>query len=374
MKEICFSDAASSVASDVISSRSLTKAPRKRSYEIHSRWVFLTYAQCGLKLKGDFELAFMKRLGRIGYGHGKYYGCLEHHSEEKSVIHYHVLVNFGKQPSWTLPAARKFLRVEGDRETYSLNIVTPSRGQKINNFIQNHVLYVEKYGDVFGVRPLVGESLREEKKRKWAAVSDEKSVVAKLQKVKDEFPDTFYKCFNSIQSAVKYEHRDDDVSEAFQMPSFVDTSRFVVPDEVLEWEFQNLVCPQGGRRKSLLIVGESRTGKSTLAQYLASRYGVFSEFDTEWNMDAYRKGHVCAVFHDIRKPFPYWKAVFECQPFFTAHGRYASTRELVWNVPSIWVCDREDDPRDWGEAERRCISQNSVVYEIPSGHSFVHQR
>ncbi|KAJ8063353.1 hypothetical protein OCU04_008581 [Sclerotinia nivalis] len=368
MDEIIFSDAISIAPSDVSSSRSSARSSRKRTYEIHSRWVFLTYAQSNVQSKSDFELLFMQMLSRIGYD-GSYYGCLEHHQDDNPGIHYHVLVHFGKQPSWTLSTARKYLCVEDDGESHSLNIV--SRGQKINNFIENHVSYVEKYGDTFGVRPLVGEGRREEKKRKWEAVSAEKTTVSKLQKVKEEFPDSYYKCFNSIQSAVKYEHRGEDAYEAFELPSYIDTSRFVVPEVILQWEVENLMMPEPGRRKSLLIIGESRTGKSTLAQFIASRYGVFSEFDTEWDLNGFREGQVCAVFHDIQKGFPHWKSVFGCQASVTVHEWYAATRRMRWDVPSIWVCNRDDDPRDWGDAQRRYISGNAVVYEVGFGETLV---
>lgn len=128
-----------------------------------------------------------------------------------------------------------------------------------------------------------------------------------------------------------------------------------------------------GAASESLIVGETRTAKSSLAEYLVSKHGIFSTFDTEWDIQGFKEGHACAVFHDMGKGFPYWKAVFGCQRFVTVHGRYERTRKLRWNVPSIWVCTYEDDPREWADEKRHYITQNAVIYEIPRGESlYVH--
>lgn len=335
---------------------------------LHQRWVFLTYARCSLEVKEEFEESFNDMLQRNELLGATYYGCQEPHKVKG--IHYHVLVNLGKQVNWSFKFARECFRVDGN-DCESLHISTVRPGQSIGQFIAREVRYIEKLEGaiVFGERPVSTVEKQLERKRKWEEIGAQPTAAEKLAKVKAEFPDAFYKSFNNVRSAVEYEHQNEDFYEAFELPNYVRPENFRVPQVIVDWEFDNLIAPKPGRRKSLLIVGDTRTGKSSLAQFIASCYGVFSEFDTEWDLHGYREGHMCAVFHDIQKGFRYWKGVFGCQPFITVHARYAPTRKLKWNVPSIWVCNYEDDPRNWDDSMRSYIEGNAVVYEVPRGTS-----
>lgn len=349
----------------VVSSRT-SIASSKAEAAIHCRTVFLTYAQCSLENKDEFAAMFNEMLERNKLSKATYYGCREPH--RVNGIHYHVLLNFGEQVNWSFSTARKCLTVPGNM-CDSLNIVTRRRGQNYQDFVVNHVKYCEKIegGDLFGERPKMSADIAAERKRKWEEIGRERNAASKLAKCKELLPDKFYCSFNNIKGAVEFEHQNEEVYERFELPSYINPSNFRVPLEICQWEFDNLIHPKPGRRQSLIIVGNSRTGKSCLAEYIASQHGVFSSFDTEWDLAAYRDGIVCSVFHDLKKDFPYWKAVIGCQPFLTAHGRYKATRRLKWNVPSIITCTYNEDIRDWGEHVRSYIEQNSVVYEIPIG-------
>lgn len=131
----------------------------------------------------------------------------------------------------------------------------------------------------------------------------------------------------------------------------------------MKWERENLTAPRLVRPTSLLIVGPTRCGKSDLARYIAHRNGTFSEFDTEWHVNRYRNGHVCAVFDNMQKRFPYWKEVFGCEDVV-----HANRRTLQWGVPSIWVCEFGDQRR-WNRRMRKYIEDNAVVYEVPENTS-----
>jgi hypothetical protein len=297
-----------------------------------------------------------------------YYGCREHHETEG--IHYHVLLYSGKQLNWSFKFARTRFVVEGN-ECHSLHIVTPRPKQNLNQFIENHVRYCEKEkgGDCFGERPKFASEKIAERKRKWEEIGSQSSAADKLALLKKYFPPDYYKSFNNVRSAIEFEHQHEDFYEAYERPSYIKPENFRVPRVIVDWEFENLIAPRPGRRKSLLILGDTRTGKSSLAQHIASQYGVFSEFDTEWDLNGYKQGHMCAVFHDIHKGFRYWKGVFGCQVHVTVHGRYSPTKKLKWDVPSIWVCNYEEDPRNWDEKTCGYIEANAVIYEVPRGTS-----
>ncbi|CBF75158.1 predicted protein [Aspergillus nidulans FGSC A4] len=148
----------------------------------------------------------------------------------------------------------------------------------------------------------------------------------------------------------------------------IDVTRFVVPSGIYKWEVENFISPRPNRRQSLLMIGGSRTGKTSLAQHIVHSHGKISEFENEWNMDMFWPGQVCAFSH-MCNGFPYWKPIFGCQLYFNAHGRYLGKRRLDWVVPSVWVCNRDDDPRKWGDGHGHRIEQNAVVYEIPEGYA-----
>lgn len=94
---------------------------------VHGRHLFLTYTQCTIDGKDDFERAFKERLRDINMEDASYYGCREHHKE--TGIHYHVLVRFAKQPNWSFETARCWLEV-GDN---GVSIVIPRPKQNIAN-------------------------------------------------------------------------------------------------------------------------------------------------------------------------------------------------------------------------------------------------
>lgn len=103
-----------------LSSRSVLRGSKEA--KLHSRWVFLTYAQCSLEDKEVFERRFVDMLQRNGLSRAAYYGCRELHVDEG--IHYHVLLNLSSQVNWTFSRAREQFVVEGN-ECDSLHISTP---------------------------------------------------------------------------------------------------------------------------------------------------------------------------------------------------------------------------------------------------------
>lgn len=83
-------------------STSLSSAPTEA--RLRHRWVFLTYSQCSIESKDEFEKWFSYMLEQKDLKTATYYGCRENHETEG--IHYHVLVNLGKQPNWGSEHAR----------------------------------------------------------------------------------------------------------------------------------------------------------------------------------------------------------------------------------------------------------------------------
>lgn len=191
---------------------------------------------------------------------------------------------------------------------------------------------------------------------------------AELARVKRDNPERYYTEFLSLKRKIDHMYRNEDACEPFELPSYIRPERFQIPEVILAWERENLTAPRPVRPRSLLIVGPTRCGKSDLARYIAHRNGTFSEFtfsefDTKWYVNGYRNGHVCAVFDNVQRRFLYWREVLHCQNVVHAKGR-----RLQWGVPSIWVCEFEDQRR-WNRSMRECIEGNAVVYEVPENTS-----
>lgn len=235
----------------------LTSITESESGRFYGRWVLLTYSKCSIESKKKFEEMFVYSLEKREVDLVKYYGCRELH--EDGSVHYHVLVNVGKQLNWSYIYMRSMFTVDGN-DCQSLNFSPPRPKQNINLYVANVVGYIEKEsgGDCFGVRPLVGAQKAEDRKRKWEEIGEQSTAGRKMSKLKEFYPDVFYKNFNNLKSAIEHEHQDEDVYEAFELPSYIRPEMFRVPFEIVQWEFDNssLLIQGGGRVCSLLVTRE----------------------------------------------------------------------------------------------------------------------
>lgn len=116
----------------------------------------------------------------------------------------------------------------------------------------------------------------------------------------------------------------------------------------------------GIRGVSLLLWGESRTGKTLWARSLGNHAyfgGLFSleEFEYDENVDY-------AVFDDIQggfKYFPGYKSWLGQQTEFYSTDRYRKKKHIKWGKPCIWIMNEnpyeQDVDIDW--LEKNCIIQ-----------------
>lgn len=158
----------------------LTSVSGSQPDRFHGRWVLLTYAKCSIERKKDFEEMFVYSMAKRQVDLSKYYGCRELHAD--GTVHYHVLVNMGKQKNWSYIHMRSRFGVDGN-DCASLDF-SPPRDRNINRYVQEVVGHLEKEkgGDSFGVRPLVGAQKAEDRKRKWEEIGEESTASSKLAK------------------------------------------------------------------------------------------------------------------------------------------------------------------------------------------------
>ena len=60
----------------------------------------------------------------------------------------------------------------------------------------------------------------------------------------------------------------------------------------------------------------------------------------------------------------FWREVFGCQRSFDASDKYIEVRTLEWDVPCIWTCNEDLDPRKVEEVASYVSMSGSVVYEV----------
>ncbi|KAJ5168300.1 uncharacterized protein N7482_003894 [Penicillium canariense] len=153
---------------------------------LHRRWIFLTYSQCSLNSKDEFQAGFSDMLQGNKLEDTTFYGCREH--DDGKGTNYYVLVNLGKQVNWHFRFARSRFLVDGN-ECKSIDITTPRPKQSVQQFIEDRVLDCEnaKGGDCFGQRPKC-PSEKLERKRRCEEINEQPMAPVKLSKLKTAQP------------------------------------------------------------------------------------------------------------------------------------------------------------------------------------------
>lgn len=120
--------------------------------------------------------------------------------------------------------------------------------------------------------------------------------------------------------------------EPYASPSF----DFIGPEELRTWLSQARLGDDAdvGRRKSLILYGPTRTGKTVWARSL----GRHTYFHTMFNLREFDESAEYAVFDDLMggfESFKMYKAWLGAQKEFTVTDKYARKRKVLWGKPTI---------------------------------------
>ncbi|PWY71297.1 hypothetical protein BO83DRAFT_417894 [Aspergillus eucalypticola CBS 122712] len=182
---------------------------KKHSQKIHCRWIFLTYTDSSFEQEDDFVNGFRAMLERNSLASSTFFGCREDHTE--GGVLYHVLLHLGKQVNWKVSTAHRYL-VVSDNPHESINIITRYPEVKYPDFIHSHVEYCEQVAldDCFGICPNISAAQVARYTRKWVEVGQQPTKAAKRVKLIELLPHEYDRDFDSIESALDYEHRRED--------------------------------------------------------------------------------------------------------------------------------------------------------------------
>jgi hypothetical protein len=341
--------------------------------QVHCSYIFLTYARSSITTAKDFEDAVSRLILRLKKERSlqkadiRYYGCLERHADNEP--HFHLLLSFSKQVKWTLRSARdKFLLPENYNR--SVNIVVPERAQTTYTFVNNHVGYIRKTAtsrDIIGQAFVAAQEARKDRQRQFQFVFGGRTKKEKFERLMDVNPEVYLRNFISVEKCFNKMHPTEHEYSPYVPPSYIDTSRFVKPQAIIDWEYQNLIDPQPGRTKALILIGRSRVGKTEFANWLASVYDTFSLFEVDWDVKCFRRGHRLCVLHDML-PFNEARCILGCQRSFSAHGRYGETFRFEWAaVPSIWTFNEDNSIFTWPKkyaVHQDYILENAVIVYV----------
>ncbi|AXL65871.1 replication-associated protein [Spider associated circular virus 1] len=124
--------------------------------------------------------------------------------------------------------------------------------------------------------------------------------------------------------------------------------------------------PLVGRCLSLVLFGNSRTGKTLWARSLGSHVYTVGMVSGSELKKASNDDVKYAIFDDIRggiKFFPAFKEWLGAQAFVTVKELYREPALMRWGKPSIWISN--DDPRNYVEqSDRTWLEENCVFIEV----------
>lgn len=326
-------------------------------FVFNSRYVLLTYAQCG-DLDG---FRVMDRISELG---GECIVGRESHDD--GGLHLHVFCDFERKFR-----SRKtdVFDVGGFHPNVSKSYGTPEKGYD----------YAIKDGDV-----LCGGLARP------SGAGDGKTDSAWVQiaaaRDRDEFwrlcrelaPKALITSYTSLRAYADWEFRP--VVAEYESPRGA-IWKSGDCDGRDQWLAQSGISSErsGARRKSLILYGRSQTGKTSWARSLGKHIycvGLMSGAELKRSPDV-----EYAVFDDMRggmRFFHGWKEWLGCQPWVSVKELYREPKLVPWGKVGIFCCNR--DPRldmqaeksgffqedvDWLEENCMFIECNEKIVEFP---------
>nr|QCQ85240.1 replication-associated protein [Finch associated genomovirus 5] len=316
------------------------------SFTVNSRYVLLTYAQCGTGLD---PWRIVDRLSTLGAE------CIigrEHH--EDGGIHLHCFVDFG----------RKFRSRKADVfdvDAWHPNIA-PSKGTPEKGYD-----YAIKDGDVVAgglARPdRPSGSGHDTTHDKWTRITSATNREEFWDLCHELDPKSAATAFTQLSKYADWKFAPDPPD--YEHPSSITFTGGDV-DGRDDWLQQSRIgsgVPLLGKCKSLCLYGRSRTGKTLWARSLGAHIYCVGLVSGDECMKAPNVDY--AIFDDIRggmKFFPSFKEWLGAQAWVTVKRLYKEPALTKWGKPSIWLGN--SDPRvDMSHEDVQWMEDNCTFIE-----------
>lgn len=181
-----------------------------------------------------------------------------------------------------------------------------------------------------------------------------------FERMQAEFPDKLICHFSSVKSYADWQYREDPTP--YTPPDMI--CHCNNQDQLTGWVPNELRSDREGRRKSLILFGPTRFGKSLWARSL----GKHAYFPGLFMLDDLDESCTYAIFDDIAEGFkgvPCIKYWFGGQKEFVLTDKYRSKRRVKWGKPSIYLSN--DNPLDSVSPEdREWLQRNCTIVDATS--------
>nr|APD14623.1 AC1 protein [Papaya leaf curl China virus] len=335
-------------------------------FRINAKNYFLTYPHCSLTKEEALsqikalETPTNKLFIRI---------CRELH--EDGTPHLHVLIQF--EGKFQCKNQRFFDLVSPNRSAhFHPNI----QGAKSSTDVK---AYMEKDGDVLdhGVFQIDGRSARggcQSANDAYAEAINSGSKAAALNILKEKAPKDFVLQFHNLNSNLDRIFAPP--LEVFVCP-FLSSSFDQVPEELEEWVSENVsgAAARPWRPKSIVIEGDSRTGKTMWARSLGPHNYLCGHLDLSpkvYSNDAWYN-----VIDDVDPHYlKHFKEFMGAQRDWQSNTKYGKPIQIKGGIPTIFLCnpgptssykeylneDKNSSLKDWALKNAEFITLNNPLY------------
>jgi len=303
------------------------------AFRFQRRYALVTYAQCGgldpFTVCSHFaELRAECIIGRETHADGG--------------IHLHAFVDFGREYSTRNP--RQF-DVEGCHPNVLPGRRTPEKMWD----------YATKNGDI------VAGGLERPSGGTVHGTGDEWSEII-MATTRDEFfelcqklaPRALACSFNSLRAYADWKYRP--IRTPYSTPAGLHFNTRDVPG-LDRWVSENLEgYDPGVRKKSLILIGPSRLGKTMWARSLRQKHAYFGGL---FCLDEFEEDVDYAIFDDMQGGLEFFHAYkfwLGHQKEFYATDKYRGKKLITWGKPAIWLAN--DDPRTHKGADADWLDEN----------------
>ncbi|CAH18993.1 rep protein [Papaya leaf curl China virus -[G4]] len=340
--------------------------PQPKKFLINAKNYFLTYPHCSLTKEEA-----LSQISALSTPTNKLFIRICRELHEDGSPHLHVLIQFeGK------------FKCQNNR---FFDLTSPSRSAHFHPNIQGAKsstdvkTYMEKDGDVLdhGVFQIDGRSARggcQSANDAYAEAINSGYKAAALNILKEKAPKDFVLQFHNLNTNL--DRIFTPPVEVFVCP-FLSSSFDQVPEELEDWVSENVsgAAARPWRPKSIVIEGDSRTGKTMWARSLGPHNYLCGHLDLSpkvYSNDAWYN-----VIDDVDPHYlKHFKEFMGAQRDWQSNTKYGKPVQIKGGIPSIFLCnpgptssykeylneDKNSALKDWALKNAEFVTLNSPLY------------
>ncbi|UUC10351.1 AC1 protein [Tomato leaf curl Tianyang virus] len=340
--------------------------PRSNSFQVKAKNIFLTYPKCPIPKEEALEL-----IKSIQCPSDKLFIRVAQEKHSDGTLHLHALIQFKGKAQFRNP--RHF---DITHPNTSTQFHPNFQGAKSSSDVKS---YIEKDGDYvdWGDFQIDGRSARGGQQTANDAAAEALNAGSKdaaLAIIREKLPKDFIFQYHNLSSNL------DRIFarplEVFVCP-FLSSSFDQVPEELEEWVSENVrdAAARPWRPKSIVIEGDSRTGKTMWARSLGPHNYLCGHLDLSpkvYSNDAWYN-----VIDDVDPHYlKHFKEFMGAQRDWQSNTKYGKPIQIKGGIPTIFLCnpgptssykeyldeDKNSALKDWALKNAEFITLKEPLY------------